>query len=116
MCSDIDFAAPPPFKQIADLRAVDRDVENRGHDFELFDTVVFVAGVHGHLPHDELLGVVPVLLSRHSAWFVGALPNEGFIAMGSTGGGPTAHALVLSASHDVDIALAQFADDEVIVE
>jgi hypothetical protein len=41
--ADIEFATPPPFKQIADLLAVDRDVENRGHDFELFGAVVFVA-------------------------------------------------------------------------
>jgi len=84
--ADIDLAAPPPFKQIADLIPVDRSVENRGHDFELLDAVVFVAGVHGYLPHDELLGVGPVLRSRHSVRFVGALPNEGFIAMRSTGG------------------------------
>ena len=53
-----------------------------------FDVVL--AGGDGHLPHDEFRGVGLVFLCRHSSRFVGALPNQDFIAMGSAGGGPAA--------------------------
>ena len=105
----------PPLIQIADLLAINRLVENCGHDFELLDAVVIVASVNRHLPHDERPWVVPVLLSRHSAWFVGTLPNDD-VVIRSALCCPTSYALVLSASNDVDTAHAQFPRDEVIVE
>ena len=68
-----------------------------------------------YLPHQELLGVASVLLSRHSSRLVGTLPHE-YIAIRSAFCCPTSRPLVLSASDKVDTLIAQFARDEVIVE
>ena len=94
---------------------IDRLVENRGHDLELLGTIVRVASVNRHLPHDESLGKGSVFLSRHSAWLVGTLPNDDVI-IGSALYDSSCYALVLSTSHDVDPAHAQFPGEEVIVK
>src|SRR5262249_15117111 len=86
-----------------------------GDDLELLDAVVPVAGIDGHLPHGQALGVAAVLLPTHPAWFVGTLPDDD-IAVRSALHRPAAHALRLPAGKQLEVALAQFAGEEVVVE
>src|SRR5262249_3449841 len=113
--ADVDLPLPPALIQVADLPAAYRLVEDRGDDLELLDAVVLVAGIDAHLPHQLRLRVAAVLLPRHAVRLVGTLPQDDVAV------GPAAHrlgsdALVLGAGDDVDAALAQLPDEEVVVE
>jgi hypothetical protein len=39
----VDLSIPSPFKQISDLRRIDRDVENSGQYLKALHTIIFVA-------------------------------------------------------------------------
>src|SRR5439155_15251424 len=78
-------------------------------------TVVLAAGIDGHLTHGQALGVTAVLLPRHAAWLVRALPDDD-VAVRPALYRPAAHALRLHPCDQLDATLAQLAGEEVVVE
>ena len=104
-----------PLEDGADLPAVDRRVEDRRRHLELLGAVALAAGVDGHLAHPDALGVAAVLLPRHAARLVGALPEDE-IAVRPALDRPAAHPFGLHADDEVDAEPPQFAGDEVVIE
>ena len=65
--TNVDLSIPPPLIQVAELSAIDRRVEDCGDDLETLGAVVLVAGIDGHLPHQQGVRVAAILL-RAACW------------------------------------------------
>ena len=97
------------------MSAIDRCVEDCGYDIELLDSVVLVASVYCHLPHEQGFGVAAVLLPSHPVRLVRALPDKD-VSIGPALFRQTPRPRVLGTGDEVNPAIPQFAYQEVVVE